>query len=205
MKMEKEVKTHSIIDYLAFFVSAILSPYITATVFITVIVYRYSETFAQFLPWILTFFLFAILLPGIYVLWLFETRQIKNVHINNIKDRKTPFLLLAFSSAVGAVLLWLLGAARPVVVIGVVYAVNATVIAMITQYWKISVHTAMFSSIATITIILFGIQFWWLYLFLIPLTWARITRKRHTIWQAVSGSILAFFFTALVFWVFGYL
>ena len=86
-----------------------------------------------------------------------------------------------------------------------VYAINAVVIAIVTQFWKISVHMTMLSSIATVVVILFGIKFWWLYLFLIPLAWARIHRHRHTIWQAVTGSLVAFVLTALVFWLFGYL
>lgn len=169
------------------------------------VVYNYAENLNQFLPWMLTFFLFAIIIPGFYIMWQFETKNIQDIHMANLHERKLPFLIAAVSSVIGAIVLYYLHAARPVFVISVIYAVNTAVIAIITQFWKISVHTGMFASIATITVIIFGAQFWWLYLFLIPLSWARVFRRRHTIWQAVAGAILAFWLTLGTFWVFGYL
>lgn len=192
-------------DRLAFVISALFSPYITAFVFIAFISYHYSRNLSQFLPWMLTFSFFGILVPGFYVLWLLEARKIHDLHIFELKDRKIPFLVAGISSAIGAFLLFVLHAARPVIVIGVAYAVNVIGIALITLLWKVSIHTALFSAIATIAVILFGSHFWWLYLILIPLAWSRIHRRRHTIWQAVAGSLIAFVLTAATFWLFGYL
>lgn len=192
-------------DCTAFIISAIFSPYVTATVFIVGISYHYSVNLGEFLPWMITFLFFGIIIPGVYVLWLLETKKIKDIHIFNIEDRKIPFLLAGISSTVGAILLFVLDANRAVTVIGTAYAVNVLAIGLITQLWKISIHTALFSAVSTIIVILFGIQFWWLYLFLIPLSWSRIHRQRHTIWQAIIGSIIAFILTAATFWLFGYL
>lgn len=193
------------IDFIAFAISAFFSPYVTSLVFIILIAYHYSRDLGQFLPWMVTFVLFAVIIPGFYVLWLFESRKIRDIHISETRDRKVPFLLAGLSSIVGAVLLFILDAARPVEVVGAAYAVNVVFVALITQVWKISIHTALYSAVATISVILFGAGFWWLYLMLIPLAWSRIHRRRHTIWQAVAGSLIAFVLTAAVFWVFGYL
>lgn len=195
---------HQFIDYLAFIISAVFSPYITAGVFIIIISYYFSNNLSQFLPWMLTFLFFAVIVPGVYVLWLIETKKIRDIHINFIGDRKFPFLLAGLSSAIGAILLFILGAAKPVATIGTIYAVNVIAIAFLTQVWKISVHTALYTSVVTIITILFGINFWWLYLILIPLMWSRVHRQRHTIWQTVAGSLLAFVLTSATFWIFGY-
>lgn len=192
-------------DYLAFIISALFSPYITAVVFIVIISYNFSENLGQFFPWMITFLLFGVIIPGFYVLWLLEARLIHDLHISDAKDRKIPFLLAGASSLVGAILLYILGAARPVTVVGFAYAFNVIVVALLTQVWKVSIHTALFSALATVAIILFGTQFWWLYLFLIPLVWSRIHRQRHTIWQAVAGALIAFVLTSATFWFFGYL
>lgn len=193
------------IDYLAFAISAIFSPYVTALVFMVIISYTYARNLGQFLPWMTTFLLFAIIIPGFYVLWLLETRQIHDLHISDKNERKTPFLIAGASAIAGALLLYILNAAKPVTVIGVAYAINVAGIAVLTQVWKVSIHTALFSAISTISIILFGTKFWWLYLLLIPLAWSRIHRKRHTIWQVIAGSLIAFVLTAATFWFFGYL
>lgn len=174
-------------------------------VFIVLISYHYSRNLGQFLPWMFTFIFFALVIPGSYVLWLIEIHKIQDIHISDKNARKFPFLLAGISSVIGAILLFMLGAARPVTVIGAAYAINVVAIALLTQVWKVSIHTALFSAIATISVILFGIHFWWLYLILIPLAWSRIQRKRHTVWQVVAGSLLAFVLTSAVFWFFGYL
>jgi hypothetical protein len=202
MKEEPKIKTFS--DYLAFGISAVFSPYITAAVFIVIVIYFYAQSLSQFLPWVVTFLFFAIIVPGMYLLWLIEIKKITDVHLADRKDRKWPFLLAGVSSLIGAVILIFLGAARPVIVIGTTYAINAMVVALITLFWKISIHTALFSAVATIAVIVFGSAFWWLYLILVPLGWSRIHRHRHTVWQAVAGALLAFVLTAAVFWLFGY-
>lgn len=193
------------IDAISFIISALFSPYITALVFIIIITYTYAHDLAQFLPWMVTFLFFAIILPGIYVLWQMEAGKIHDFHISNRQERKVPFLILGASSIIGLIILLLLHAARQVVIVGVAYSLNALVIALITQYWKISVHMVLFSSVVTITVILYGANFGWLYLILIPLAWSRIHRKHHTLAQVTAGAILAFVLTTAVFWGFGYL
>lgn len=202
MSKEPEMKDFS--DFLAFGVSAVFSPYIMATVFIILITYSYAQSLSQFLPWVVTFLFFAVIVPGMYLLWLIETKKITDLHIAERAERKWPFLVGGISALVGAMVLIFMGAARPVVVIGVTYAVNALAVAFVTLFWKISIHTALFSAVATISVIIFGSFYWWLYLLLIPLIWSRIHRGRHTILQTVAGALMAFVLTAATFWAFGY-
>lgn len=202
--MNKEPQMKDFSDFLAFGISAVFSPYITATVFIILITYSYSQSMSQFLPWVITFLFFAVIVPGLYLLWLIETKKITDIHIADRKERKWPFLVGGISASIGAMVLVFMGAALPVVVIGVTYAVNALAVAFVTLFWKISIHTALFSAVAAITIIIFGTSYWWLYLLLIPLVWSRIHRGRHTILQALAGALLAFVLTAATFWAFGY-
>ena len=199
---EPKIKTFS--DYIAFGVSAVFSPYITATVFIVLITYFYAQSLSQFLPWVLTFLFFAVIVPGMYLLWLIEIKKITDIHIAERKDRKWPFLVGGISALIGAMVLICLGAAKPVQVIGVTYAVNALAVAFVTLFWKISIHTALFSAVATISVIIFGPFYFWLYLLLIPLIWSRIHRGRHTILQTLAGALMAFVLTAATFWIFGY-
>lgn len=198
-----KIKTFS--DGVAFLISAIFSPYVTATVFIVLASYKYAANMGQFLPWILIFLFFATILPGLYILWLLEAGKIKDIHMADRAERKWPFLLAGISSALGALLLFELGTAHTVVALAVTYSAIALIVAFITLVWKISVHTAMFASIVTVAVIIFGPVYAWFYLILIPLAWSRIHRKRHTIGQAAAGAMMAFIVTAAVFWAFGYL
>jgi len=197
--------SRSLWDYLAFGISTIFSPYITAAIFILLITYSYSKNLQQFLPWMGIAFLFAIIIPGVYVLWLIEKRDIHDIHLSIHSQRKVPFIVAGISATLGAIALAAIGAAKPVVVMGVVYAVNAVTVGLLTLFWKVSIHTALYSSVVTVIIILFGIQYAWLYLILIPLCWSRIHRHRHNLNQVIGGAMISFVLTSLVFWLFGYI
>ena len=194
-----------IYDLLAFGISAIFSPYITAAIFILIVTYIYAKNLQQFLPWMGIAFLFAIIIPGGYILWLIERKDIHDIHLSEHYQRKVPFLLAGISAVLGAIALALIDAAKPVVVMGVVYAVNAVAVGLLTLFWKVSIHTALYSAVITVIVILFGIPYAWLYLILIPLSWSRIYRHRHTLNQVVGGAIIAFVLTSIVFWLFGYI
>lgn len=201
----KPLTRKNLLNYVAFGISAFFSPYVTAAVFITIIVYKYAQNFNEFLPWMLVFFACAVVLPGFYILWLLEARKITDIHMANAQERKNPLMVAAIFSVLGAIILYFMQAAKPVFVISIIYALTSVVIAVITQWWKISVHMATFASVATITVIIFGAEFWWLYLILIPLAWSRIIRKRHTLWQTTAGAVATTILTFGVFWVFGYI
>jgi membrane-associated phospholipid phosphatase len=200
-----KIAGRNLLDYVAFAISSFFSPYVTAAIFIILIVYTYAHDLNQFFPWMLTFFIFAIVVPGFYILWLLEAKKISDIHMADASTRKTPLIVAAVSSVIGTVILYYLHAARPVFVISVIYAVNSVVLAAITQKWKISMHTGMFASIATITVVIFGLNFWWLYLTLLPLAWSRIYRKRHTILQTIFGALVTAILTLIIFHIFHYI
>ena len=203
--MSVEERSRKFWDFLAFGISAIFSPYVTAGIFILLITYTYARNLREFLPWIAIGFLFAIIIPGSYIIWLIEKKHIRDVHLSDHEERKIPFLVAGASAVLGAIALAMVGAAKPVVVMGVAYAVNAVAIGLLTLFWKVSVHTALFSSVMTVVVILFGIHFTWIYLLLVPLAWARIYRHRHSLNQVIGGALITFVLTSLVFWLFGYI
>ena len=198
-------KIKTFVDCVAFLISAIFSPYIMVLVFAVVMIYSFSENLKQFLPWMLTFLIFAVIVPGLYALWMLESKKITDLHMSILSERKKPFIIASISALFGAMILFFMGATKQVTVMALTYAVNAMVVAAITQFWKISIHTALLSSVVTIAVILFGLPYAWFYLFLIPLIWSRIHRRRHTIWQTVAGAMIAFIITTIIFWIFGYI
>lgn len=205
MGEKKDLQFRTWIDFVSFGISAIFSPYVMAVLFVLLLTYNFSQNFTEFLPWILTFLFFGMIVPGIYVFWLMETGKVKDIHISDQNERKIPFLIAGISSVVGVLILMFLGADRPVIVIASTYAASALAVAIITLYWKISIHMAIFTSIVTVMTILFGGAFIWFYLLLIPLAWSRIHRKKHTLLQTVVGALVAFSLTTIIFWFFGYL
>ncbi len=203
--MEENYPHRKFWDILAFGISAIFSPYVTAAIFILLITYTYAQNVREFLPWIGIAFLFAILIPASYIIWLIERKHVRDIHLSDHSERKIPFLVTGISAVLGAAALAIIGAAKPVVLMGVAYAVNAVAVGILTLFWKISVHTALFSSVVTVIVILYGPQYAWAFLLLIPLAWSRVYRQRHRLDQVIGGALIAFVLTSLVFWLFGYI
>ena len=69
----------------------------------------------------------------------------------------------------------------------------------ITQVWKISFHTGVFTGCVTVLVlILHDARFAWLFLLVPLIAWARVRRKRHTLVQTVVGALIALINTVVV-------
>jgi len=49
-----------------------------------------------------------------------------------------------------------------------------------------------------------GGKFWWLYFLLLPVMWARMEKRRHTLAQLIAGALLAVVVVGTTLWVLGY-
>jgi hypothetical protein len=77
------------------------------------------------------------------------------------------------------------------------YTVNTFIMMLITTQWKISIHTTGLSGPVCALIILLG-PIGALFGLIYPvLIWSRVTLKKHTMAQAITGGVLGFFLTAI--------
>lgn len=191
-------------DGVAFLISAVFSPYLVSVFFILVISFIYADNLKQFLPWIIISFFFIGVIPAGYIFWLLENKKVSDLHLSNHDHRKKPFLVGAISSLMGMIILYFMHAATPILAVATAYAVNAALLFLVTLYWKISIHSALFAASVFIIVTLFGSSFWPLFLFWLPLSWSRVHRKKHTPDQVLFGAIIAILVTAIVLRFFGY-
>lgn len=198
------MKRSDFLDKLAFIISLALSPYIISTVYILIIFLQFTNRPNQFLIYVVIAFVFFILIPAGYVLYLFEKKQIADLHINFHQQRLKPFAFGAASAVLGAIILLFLGAPRPILVLSIAYAVNSVILTLITMFWKISIHAATTAALVSMTFVLFGMRFWPLLLLLPPLYWSRIYRQRHSLAQLLWGSVVSFLLVLVIFYLFGY-
>ncbi|MDD3819358.1 MAG: photosystem II protein Y, partial [Actinomycetota bacterium] len=79
------------------------------------------------------------------------------------------------------------------------------ILGIITYFWKVSMHAAWI----TFMVVTFNVLFGRLMLLLLPLIpvvgWARIRIKRHTVNQVISGSIISFLTSFLVYFSYGFI
>ena len=154
---------------------------------------------------------FYLLIPFIPLIYIIRKKNVRNASIP-VEDRFHLFPI-QISGFVGASLVYFFYQnfagldAMILFVFTVGYTILTVICFIITMglKFKISLHmTGAASSITALIIILGG---WWglLYLFCIPIAWARVKVEAHTELQVLSGTILGIATIFLTFLCFGYI
>ena len=122
--------------------------------------------------------------------------------ISNRTDRFVPLVVGIISYFIGFLVSYFVNLSNFLTILLLCYAVNTTVVMIITFKWKISVHTTGLSGPVGALILLlgpFGAVFGILYPILI---WSRVLLKKHTLAQAISGAVQGFFLTIFEMYIF---
>jgi len=157
------------------------------------------------LSWALLCILFGMIIPFLYIFFLYRKNKIYDIHIPEKSKRIKPLLFTLLSYITGLIVLYLLGAPLFLKVIFILTIISASMYTIITYYWKISMH----ASYITFVVITFNILLgpWMLMLLpLIPIVgWARVRAKRHTKPQVLTGAGLASIISFLVYYFYGFI
>jgi membrane-associated phospholipid phosphatase len=138
----------------------------------------------------LLYFVVAIPLPVLYVMWLVKSGRVTDFHLPDRRDRTAPFLV-TIVCGLGAVLLLFYFQAPTTFLAPVLTALSQTLLLFaITVFWQISIHAATTAGLVTFAILAMGPGASVLAV-LVPLVmWARVYLGRHTLTQTVVGACL---------------
>lgn len=141
-------------------------------------------------PWFALHISLAVLVPVLRLAWQVQRGWITDLDVQLRKERLGPMLFTLLCNAT-VTLLFLLGGA-PQILLSVVMGLDVILllIFLITLRWKISVHCAMATAAALITLWLTGISL--PLLVAVPfIGWSRVYLHRHTVPQTVAGALLS--------------
>ena len=144
---------------------------------------------------------FASILPMVIILY-WAKRTGNDNDISNRKDRKIPLIIGTVSYFIGFMISRFLGLNDFLTFLLLCYCINTFIVMLITTQWKISVHTTGLSGPVCALIILLGpvgAIFGLIYPLLI---WSRVTLKKHTMAQAITGGVFGFIMTAVEMFLF---
>ena len=144
---------------------------------------------------------FASILPMVIILY-WAKRTGNDNDISNRKDRKIPLIIGTVSYFIGFMISRFLGLNDFLTFLLLCYCINTFIVMLITTQWKISVHTTGLSGPVCALIILLGpvgAIFGLIYPLLI---WSRVTLKKHTMAQAITGGVFGFIMTAFEMFLF---
>lgn len=152
------------------------------------------------------------ILPLIFLSVLAHFKIIKDLHVNQREQRLIPYLFTAVCYAVAAYYLFYHHSPQWFVMFMVGSAITVLVMALISLKWKISAHMAGMGGIIALVyqIHVQGLSAFyllWLLCILIVVAGllgsARLTLKRHNLWQVLAGVIVGFLCVSLTMKIFG--
>lgn len=188
----------SILDKLALFVSILASPFFVIPIFTLAIIKYYSSSLGQFFSLALTFILFDTLLPFVFILYEVGKGKISDIHIAARQQRTRPFLVSILGTFLLVITFFELNAPEKLIGLTYVLLANGIIFAIITQYWKISIHSAALSGAITLLMLLINLNFAWLFLTVPLVAWARMRRHRHNIWQTLTAAFATLIITTII-------
>lgn len=143
----------------------------------------------------------TILIPTFYIIYLYRTGKLSDLHVKKREERVKPMIVIAISAALSFFVLLFTSPPTIIAAVGLTMTAQFIGIALITIFWKVSLHT---TSAATCVLMAYWV-FPWLGLLLFPVLiaviWARIKLTYHTYGQVAGGLLLgsSTLGTALIF------
>jgi hypothetical protein len=187
------------LDQLAAAVSAILSPFVVFIVTVLLMVRPLATTPNEAVVWSLISILFASVLPFLFVFVLVRLGVVEGMHIVVREQRAGPLLFMLACGFCGTLVLYRIGAARALILLGVSYFMVGVVFTLITLFWKISFHSGVLATSIVSLALVVSVKLLFLILLVPLLVWARIYRKRHTLLQNVVAVSIAIGITVVIF------
>lgn len=146
----------------------------------------------------LLFFVFII--PFSYFMYLVFIKKEFDFDVTQ-RSKRVGFTLKSMGSFAVGLLLTFFMDRQLFVITGAVFLATLSLV-LVTTRWKISFHGGLNSLIFCTINYLYNWHFWWLFLLLLPIGWARLTMKKHTVAQYAAGVALCtgiFFAVTLLF------
>ncbi|MGM0351847.1 hypothetical protein [Streptomyces sp. ECR3] len=136
---------------------------------------------------------FTVILVGVRAGWWTDK------HVKVRSQRPAVFLATALSVLVAIVLLVLCDAPREVFALVVAMLFGLLSVMLVNHWWKVSVHTAVASGVATILALSYGAQLLLLYAAVAVIGWSRVALRDHTMAQTIVGAAVGGLVAAVVF------
>lgn len=144
--------------------------------------------FWQGLLWAAIFGFWVSLVPILFVANLLRKGQITDLHMNTTRERRSPYIVSVIGAIVAYLFIVLFGGPNLLKCLAVTTIVSLAILAIVTNFWMISIHATSMTAATVIVYLVFGPLFG---LLLVPLlllvSWVRIYLKRHNLAQIMAG------------------
>lgn len=189
---------NKIYNNLAKVISATTSPVLVIAIFSLITIYYNTSNLSEFIFWGIVFLVLIDIIPASFIAYQVYRGRYSDLHLATREQRHTPFALAVMGAFIVFAMTLLLLAPMELVITALAIFINGLIIAIITRFWKISMHAATFVSSVLIVSMFVDLKYLWFLILLLPIGWARVYRRRHTLSQVLAGSIVSAGLTVLI-------
>jgi len=172
--------------------------------FIPIILYLIVSFHTVQMPQAIVFALigiiFVTLAPIGLIFLMTRFRKISDPDLPDRRERFLPYISIVVLYIIGLIVFLYLQAPWQIIAITASYIAVTFAGAVISLFWKISMHLAGVSGPITALVFLVNPYFAFAYLLLLPIGWARYALKKHTLLQIIIGSLLSIGITYMIIW-----
>ncbi|MCJ7727094.1 MAG: hypothetical protein MUO96_00395 [Actinobacteria bacterium] len=156
--------------------------------------------------WAFLCLLFGMVIPYLYISFLYKKKKINDMHITEKENRIKPMVVSCISYIICFIILYVLEGPKILKSIFAVIIVSTIILTIITYFWKICLHASVITFIVITFNILFESKWMLLMIPLIPLIgWARVRIKKHTVNQVILGAGITAITTFLIYYYCGFI
>lgn len=147
--------------------------------------------FWEGLLWAAVYGFWVSLMPILLVAYMLRTGRISDLHMSNTRERRLPYLASVLGALIALAIIQLFDGPSLLRCLAIFGTLELAVLAVITNFWLISIHSTSIASVTIISGLVFG---WWSLLLLLPLVvtvcWVRLYLRRHDVPQVAAGLAL---------------
>ncbi len=147
--------------------------------------------FWEGLLWAAVYGFWVSLMPILLVVYMLRTGRISDLHMSNTRERRLPYLASVIGSLIALAIIQLFNGPDLLRCLAIFSTLELAALAVITNFWLISIHATSIASVTIISGLVFG---WWTLILLLPLVvtvcWVRLYLRRHNVQQVVAGLAL---------------
>ena len=170
-------------------VSNILAPTTISLPFVFLVAfYQARNQLVAFVYACITLFFLSIG-PLMYIVIGVRLGKLSDIDVSRRSERAGPFLFGIISATIGWLVLALTNGPRNLQTALIITAFSGVLMLLITFKWKISIHASSLGGAATMLTALYGAVMLPLFGLVALVSWSRVALRRHTITQAVAGSL----------------
>lgn len=176
---------------LAIWISAISNPVLVVALSLVYLTNRFATDIDDVFKYSATGLSLIVVGPAlVYILLRWRHDRKIDVDVTNRADRPLPLLVASIGALLGGTLISNRFDIPSLLFISQTLVMMLLVLTVVTTVWKISIHTSTLSALITLLVVLRGQELAFLYVLLVPVAWARVLLRKHSVSQIIGGTLL---------------